>query len=103
MAVCPPTHIQQGFVGLRGAKGTALQGHAKPHSAATHNKLSVVPQHNWGKVAICNKKVMWWALRLPTITRVTTACLFNPYDFHVGHPSFSLTPPLRCLCAQVVP
>ena len=105
MAVCPPTHTQQEFAGLRlgGAKGIALQKHAKHCSAATHNKLSVVLQHKRGKVAICNKKVMEWASCLLTITRVTTACLFNPYDPHVGHPSFSLTPPLRCLYAQVVP
>ena len=102
MAVCPPTHTQQEFAGPGGAKGIALQKHAKHCSAATHN-LSVVLQHKWGKVAACNKKVMEWALCLLTITRVTTACLFNPYDFHVGHPSFSLTPPLRCLHAQVVP
>ena len=103
MAVCPPTHTQQEFAGLGGAKGIALQKHAKPYSAATHNELGVVLWHRWGKVAICNKKVMEWALCLLTITGVTTACLFNPYDFHVGHPSFSLTPPLRCSHAQVVP
>ena len=103
MAVCPPTHTQQEFARLGGAKGIALQKHAKPCSAATHNKLSVVLQHKRGKVAICNKKVMEWATCLLTITRVTTACLFNPYDFHFGHPGFSLTPPLRCLYAQVVP
>ena len=102
MAVRPPTHTQQEFARLGGAKGIALQKHAKHHSAATHN-LGVVLQHKWGKVATCNKKVMEWALCLLTMTRVTTACLFNPYDFHFGHPSFSLTPPLRCLYAQVVP
>ena len=64
----------------------ALQKHAKPYSAATHNELGVVLWHRWGKVAICNKKVMEWALCLLTITGVTTACLFNPYDFHTGHP-----------------
>ena len=103
MAVCPPTHTEQEFARLGGAKGTALQKHAKPCSAATHNKLSVVLQHKWGKVAICNKKVRRWALCLLTITRGATACLFNPYDFHFGHPSFSLTPPLRCSHAQVAP
>ena len=58
MAVCPPTHTQQEFAGLGGAKGIALQKHAKHCSAATHNKPSVVLQHKRGKVAICNKKVM---------------------------------------------
>ena len=101
MAVCPPPAPKE-FARLGGVEGIALQEHAKHCSAATHN-LSVVLQHKWGKVATCNKKVMEWALCLLTITGVTTACLFNPYDFHVGHPSFSLTPPLRCLYAQVVP
>ena len=58
-----PPHPQE-FSRLGGAKGIALQKHTKPHSAATHNKLSVVPQHRWGKVAICNKKVMEWAICL---------------------------------------
>ena len=57
MAVCPPTHTEQEFARLGGAKGIALQKHAKHCSAATHNKLSVVLQHKRGKVAICNRKV----------------------------------------------
>ena len=57
---CAPPHTQQEFARLGGAKGIALQKHAKHCSAATHN-LSVVLQHKWGKVAACNKKVMGWA------------------------------------------
>ena len=34
----------------------AMQRHAKPHSAATHFRPSVVLQHKGGKVASCNKK-----------------------------------------------
>ena len=34
----------------------AMQRHARPHSAATHFRPSVVLQHKWGKVASCNKK-----------------------------------------------
>ena len=53
VAVSPPHPHSR----LGGAKGIALQKHAKHCSAATHN-LSVVLQHKWGKVAVCNKKVM---------------------------------------------
>ena len=55
---CAPPPAPKEFAGLGGAKGIALQKHAKPYSAATHNKLSVVLWHRWGRAAICNKKVM---------------------------------------------
>ena len=98
------SHIQQEFVSrLEWDWNKIMQRHAKTHSATTRRKPSQVLQHRWGKVASCNKEGNEVSIMLANNWPgwPLLACL--PYDLILVTPCHSLTPPLRCLYAQVVP